>query len=122
MLSVEDRPHTYCVHTTLYIQTQDREHCAAQETDSILQVRGQAALCSIEGRLAIYAHVQSLQVQVNSAYIIAALRSAGDSSTEDRQHCVVQGTGSIVQCRGQGALCSAGERQHCVLQERGGIA
>ena len=42
-------------------------------------------------------------------------------STGDRQHCVAQGTGSIVWCRGQAALCGAGDRQHCVVQEIGSI-
>ena len=44
---------------------------------------GEGALCSIEGRLANYARVQSLQVQVNSVYVAVL------------QLCVVQETGSI---------------------------
>ena len=40
-------------------------------------------------------------------------------SAGDREHCAAQGTGSIVQRRGQGALCSAGDKEHCVVQRTG---
>ena len=61
LCSVVDGPQTYCVQTTLYIMNREGALCSVEDTESIPQVRGQAALCSVEGRFANYGHVQSLQ-------------------------------------------------------------
>ena len=81
---VEDRHHTDHMYTSLYIQTQNREHCATQGTGNIAQCRGQA-----------------LDLLPAHNTLHTALCNAGD-----REYRAAQGKRRIVQHRGHGPQCS----------------